>query len=90
VVAHVCVGGYNPQDDASDAGRIANIKEVEPGESRVSFRIIVSQTALAQGDLEFVKFKGKSYPGSGYVRAPSTPSAARPPSGAVAGSLRRL
>lgn len=82
--ALVCVCG---QDDASDAGRIANIKEVAPGESRVSFRIIVSQTALAQGDLQFVKFKGKAYPGSGYVRAPSIRWAPRPSSGAVAGSM---
>ena len=37
-----------------------------PGTSRVSFRIIVSQTALAQGDLRFEKIKGKAYPGSGY------------------------
>jgi len=31
------------QDDASDAGRLANIKEVPPGKSNVSFDLIVSK-----------------------------------------------
>jgi len=54
------------RDDASDAGRLSNIKEVPPGKSRQAFRIIVSEQALQEGDLKFVAFKAKAYPGSGY------------------------
>ena len=50
------------RDEASDAGRIANIREVPPGVSDVTFRLIVSEDAAARGVLDFRRFKAISYP----------------------------
>ena len=50
------------RDEASDAGRISNIRRVPPGTSEVSFALVVSEDAAARGPLDFRRFKAVSYP----------------------------
>ena len=50
------------RDEASDAGRISNIRRVAPGVSQVSFGLVVSEDAAARGPLDFKRFKAVSYP----------------------------
>ena len=50
------------RDEASDAGRISNIRAVPAGTSDVTFTLIVSEDAAARGALEFRRFKGVAYP----------------------------
>jgi hypothetical protein len=49
------------RDEASDAGRISNLRSVPPGTSEVSFDLIVSDVAASRG-LEFRRFKATAYP----------------------------
>ena len=50
------------RDEASDAGRISNIRRVAPGVSEVTFTLVVSEDAAARGQLDFRRFKAVSYP----------------------------
>jgi hypothetical protein len=50
------------RDEASDAGRISNVRRVPPGTSDVTFTLIVSEDAAARGALDFRRFKAISYP----------------------------
>jgi hypothetical protein len=50
------------RDEASDAGRISNLRSVPPGVSEVSFDLIVSEDAAKRGPLEFRRFKATAYP----------------------------
>ena len=52
-------------DAASDAGRIANIAEVPPGNGTVSFNISVAAQSAELG-LNFRGFKARSYPGGAF------------------------
>ncbi|KAK3280586.1 hypothetical protein CYMTET_11577 [Cymbomonas tetramitiformis] len=67
VFGRVFVNGENAldRDEASDAGRIANIAEVPAGKGVVTFRLIVSERQARSGELQFKSFKAKAYPGSG-------------------------
>ena len=60
-------GGDNALDNdaASDAGRIANIAEVPPGNGTVSFNISVAAQSAELG-LNFRGFKARSYPGGAF------------------------
>ena len=53
------------RDEASDAGRISNIRAVPPGTSDVTFYLIVSDDAAARGPLQFSRFKATAYPATG-------------------------
>ena len=68
------VNGENAldQEEASDSGRISNIKRVEPGKSHITFGLIVSKKLYDEGQLTFKQFKGVSYPGAGLTYAPIT------------------
>jgi hypothetical protein len=50
------------REEASDAGRISNIKAVPPGASEVTFGLIVSEDAASRGALTFQRFKATAYP----------------------------
>jgi len=57
------------RDEASDAGRVAAIKVVEPGMNKVSFQVVVSDVQLRESpDLRFEGFKIVAYPGG--INAP--------------------
>ena len=53
------------RDEASDAGRIANVAEVPPGDGRVTFEITVAKQSADAG-LVFKGFKARSYPGGAF------------------------
>mmetsp|Transcript_4392 Transcript_4392/g.15249 ORF Transcript_4392/g.15249 Transcript_4392/m.15249 type:complete len:195 (+) Transcript_4392:3-587(+) len=57
------------RDEASDAGRVSNIKAVSPGESTVEFSVTIASRALDVGPLKFKAFKGRSYPGLAFGNA---------------------
>ena len=57
------------RDEASDAGRIANVAEVPPGDGRVTFEITVAKQSADAG-LVFKGFKARSYPGGAFRGTP--------------------
>ena len=52
-----------PAIDAEENSRISYIKEIPPGQSRVTFGLIVPEEQARQGDLELKNIKATGFPG---------------------------
>jgi len=60
------------QEEASDSGRISNIRKVGKGKSEVKFDLFVSRQGADKGELKFRQLRGVAYPGMGQTFEPIT------------------